>query len=216
MSRLTKCINPNDSGASTLHRSLRFIRRRFDLTLGITIFDRREHPSHGINLLDTSLRFSLNRIRERLDHVASTERIRGTDDTRLLSDDLLSSKRQLGALLCRKTQRLIESISMKRLRPAQNRGHRLKSRAHHVVQRLLRGQRTSRRLGMKTKHHRAFIFSSETLLHDRRPQTPSGSKLSDLFQEIVVRVKEERDSRSELIDRQAPFHRRVNIRDSIG
>jgi hypothetical protein len=41
---------------------------------------------------------------------------------------------------------------------------------------------------------RARVCRAEPARHSPRPQAPCGSKLRDLFQEIVVRVEEERDS----------------------
>ena len=51
---------------------------------------------------------------------------------------------------------------------------------------------------------------------DARPEPPRGAKLGDLFQQIVMRVEEERDARRKLIDLQAGFESSLDISNGIG
>src|SRR5262245_4226028 len=69
---------------------------------------------------------------------------------------------------------------------------------------------------MGAKHPRARVGGLETLFHNLRPQTASGTKFRYLFKEIVVDIKEERETRGEFVDIKPCFHRRLNIGNAIG
>ena len=56
-------------------------------------------------------------------------------------------------------------------------------------------QRGSGRLSVETQHPRAWILCAKLVAHDVRPHAPRCTKFRDFFQEIVVRVKEERKTR---------------------
>src|SRR6185436_18736089 len=71
------------------------------------------------------------------------------------------------------------------------------------------------RLCVKSQHQRAWIACVETIVHDVRPQTSCSTKLRDLLEQIVMRVEEKRNARSELIYFQTSRQRRLDIRNSI-
>ena len=104
---------------------------------------------------------------------------------------------------------------MQRLRAAQHGGHRLNRGADDVVLRLLRGQRGSGGLGVEAQHPRARILRLEVLAHDARPHAARGAELRDFFQKIAVRIEEERQPRSELVDVEAGLDRRFDIGHAV-
>ena len=52
---------------------------------------------------------------------------------------------------------------------------------------------------------------AESIAHDSRPQTPRGTELRDLFEEIVVRVEEERDTLPDYFDVEPAFDGGVHV-----
>src|SRR5260370_39752142 len=68
---------------------------------------------------------------------------------------------------------------------------------------------------MKAKHLRSRIARIEALAHDSSPQSSSRTELCHLFQELIVRVEEERDARRELINVESAVHRGLYISDCV-
>ena len=135
-----------------------------------------------------------------LEEVRTAERIDDIDDTGLVRDDLLRPQRQRGRGLGRQRQRFVERVGVERLRAAKHRCHRLERRPHHVVVRLLRGQRHASRLCMEAQLPRARRSRLEPIAHHPRPDPARGAKLGDLLEEVAVRVEEEGDPRREHVD----------------
>ena len=106
---------------------------------------------------------------------------------------------QPGGPLGRQTQRLIEAIGVQTLCSAEYGGQTLEGHAHDVVLGLLGGQRRTAGLGMKAQHGRARVSRAEAISHDRRPQATGCAILGHLLEEVVVRVKEETESRRERV-----------------
>ena len=104
---------------------------------------------------------------------------------------------------------------MQRLRAAENRGHSLNRSTNDIVLRLLRGERGAGGLGMEAQHPGTRTLSPEVLAHNSGPHTPGSSKLGDLFQEIVMRVEEERNPGGELVDVKTRVNRRLYLGDAI-
>ena len=92
----------------------------------------------------------------------------------------------------RQRQRLVAPVGVQRLRSAEHRRERLHRDADDVVVGLLRGERAAGRLGVEAQLQRARIGGAEALAHEPRPQPAGGAELGDLFEEVVVRVEEER------------------------
>ena len=55
----------------------------------------------------------------------------------------------------------------------------------------------------------------EPLTHDTRPESTSRAKFCDLFEQVVVRVKEERQTRSEVINLETGAQCRFDVSDSV-
>ena len=99
--------------------------------------------------------------------------------------------------LGRQRQRFVAAVAVQRLRAAEHRGQRLQRDAHDVVVGLLRGQRAAGGLRVKAQLLRARVGRAEPVAHDARPQPPRRAELRDLFEEVVVRVEEERQPLAE-------------------
>ncbi len=91
-----------------------------------------------------------------------------------------------------------------------------KRHAHHVVLRLLGGQCGTGRLGVEAQRPGFGVFGLETLAHDPGPQAPRGAELGDFFQQVVVRVEEERQLRGEVVHIQTGFQRGFHVGDAVG
>ena len=81
---------------------------------------------------------------------------------------------------------------------------------------LLRGERAATGLRMEAHELARLLLGTEALVHQSVPDTPSGTKLGDLLEEVVVRVPEEAQARCEGIDRHARGDRRVHVGDAVG
>ena len=120
-----------------------------------------------------------------------------------MRDDLLRAQSQQRGTFGRQRQRFVQRVRVQRLAAAQHRGQALQRHAHHVVFRLLRRERRSRRLRVKAQHHRTRIARLEAVAHGARPQPPRRAEFRDLHQEFVVRVEEKRKLRREFVHLQA-------------
>ena len=132
-----------------------------------------------------------------------------------MRDDLLGSKRDACGMFGRQRERFVQRVGVQRLRPAQHGRQRLKRHAHDIVVRLLRRQRAAGRLRMEAKDRRARIPAVEALGHHLVPDFPGGAVLGDLFEEIVVRVEEEREPRRKLVDVQARAPGPLDVLDAV-
>ena len=108
-----------------------------------------------------------------------------------MGDDLLRAKRESRGILGRQRECFVFRIGMQRLRASEYSRERLYRDAHDIHVRLLGGQRGTGRLNVKTHHQGARISGAEAIAHDRGIEAARGSILGDLFQELVVCVKEE-------------------------
>src|SRR6185369_9966583 len=104
---------------------------------------------------------------------------------------------------------------MQALGSAENGGECLNGRANDIYFGLLRGERRAGGLRVKTKHQRARIFGMKTVFHYSCPQAASRTKLGDLFQQVVMRIEEERKPRCKFIDVEANADRRFDVTNTV-
>ena len=105
---------------------------------------------------------------------------------------------------------------MQRLRAAEHGGQRLNGHARDVVERLLRGGRDARGLGMGAQPHRLRLLRAVALLHEARPHATRGAQLGDLLEKVIVDVEEERQARREAVDVQPARQRRLDVSQTVG
>ena len=181
-----------------------------NFALWVAAFDGGDHAAHGVDSLDVIPSAALDFVGQGLDKIRATERIDGIRDTGFVGDDLLRAESDRGRELGGERPSLIQRIRVKGLRAAEDGGQRLNSGAHDVVEGLLRRQRASRRLRMKTQRPGARILRFVALDHSFVPDAARRTVLGNLFEEIIVRVEEERKLRHKLVDIEAaphpPFH----------
>jgi hypothetical protein len=119
-----------------------------------------------------------------------------------VGDHLLRPKREPCRVLGRQRQRFVERVGMQRIRAAEDRSQRLKRRPDDVVVRLLRGERHTGGLVWKRSfHERSFFAPKRSRI--TLPTSARRAVLRDFFEEVAVRVEEERDLRHERVDVEA-------------
>ena len=132
-----------------------------------------------------------------------------------MRDDLLRAQRERGGEFGGQRPGFVQRIGVQRLRAAQHRGERLHRGAHHVVVRLLRGERAAGRLRVEAQRPGTRIFRAEAFHHRFVPDAARGAILGDLFEEIVVRVEEERKPRREVVHVHAATHAPLDVFDAV-
>src|SRR5262245_59074736 len=68
---------------------------------------------------------------------------------------------------------------------------------------------------MKTKLHGTLVDRAKTIAHHPRPNAARGPVLGDFFKEIIVRIKEERDTGHESFNVEARPNSPIDILDAI-
>ena len=152
---------------------------------------------------------------ESFDDVRAADRIDRVGDAGFRRDDLLRPQRGPRRVLGRQPQRFVAAVAVQRLRAAEDGRHRLQRDAHDVVVRLLRGQRAAGGLRVEAQLLRPGIGRAEAIAHDARPQPPRRAELRDLFEEVVVRVEEERQPLAELVHVESGVDRRLHVGDRV-
>ncbi len=79
------------------------------------------------------------------------------------------------------------------LRSAEDGGQSLERDTHHVVLWLLRGERGASGLRVEAQLPTGGLLRLEAFAHDLRPHPARGAELGDLFEQVIVRVEEERE-----------------------
>ena len=193
-------VHANDGAPPIIDRALGLIGAFLHLALHPPFFDCPEHAAHLIDTGDDLSGPRLDFVGQGLDGVRAGARVHRFGHVGLLSEYFLGSQRDAHRFFGGQGKGLVHRIRMERLRPAQDRRHRLDRHAHDVVPGLLRGERASRRLGMETKHARLVRLRAETLAHDPRPESPRRAKFGDFLEKMIVHVEEKRNLASDLID----------------
>ena len=104
---------------------------------------------------------------------------------------------------------------MEGLRAAHDSSCCLESNTDDVVVRLLSGKHGACRLRMNTQHHGFRLLGMEAFFHDLSPYAAGSTELRNLFENVVMRIPEEGETASEIIDIEAGLDCRLNIGDTI-
>jgi len=148
----------------------------------------------------------LHRRRQRLNEIASGQRINGVRHTRLVGDDLLCPQGDFDCLFRRKGERLVHGVGVERLRSTQDARQGFEGGSDDVVLGLLGGQGAAGRLGVEPEHPGTGALCLVLVAHAFCPDAPRRPELRDLLEEVNVRIEEERDPRDELVDVQAALN----------
>ncbi len=203
-----EAVHPHDHPLAPLDLGRVAVRGLLDLALDEALLDGGHGPSEVFDPVDQLEGAALQLVREGLDEVGPSERIRGVGRARLVLKDLLRAEGDPRGPLAGQRQRLVERVRVDRLCPAVGRRQRLDRDPHDVVLGLLRRQRRAARLCVEAEGQRTWVRDAEPLTQERRPQPPGGTELRDLLEEVVVRVEEEREPLAELVRREAPLRAR--------
>ena len=100
---------------------------------------------------------------------------------------------------------------MERLRSAEYRGEGLDGHTRDVVHGLLRRKGNACRLGVEAHQTGTGILGAESVFHGAIPDFARRPILGDLFEEVVVGIKEKAEPRTEFVRIQATPLRPLNI-----
>ena len=172
--------------------------------------------AHRPDLREDLLGLGLQPVGERLDVPGAAERVGDVDHAGLLHDHLLGAQRDLGRLLARQREHLVERVRVQRVGAAEHGRQRLDRGAHDVVVRLLRGQRDPGGLGVEAQPLRPLGRGAVDVAHPACPDPARGPELGDLLEEVDVRVEEERQAGREHVDVQAAGQAELDVAEAVG
>ena len=154
-------------------------------------------------------------LRQRLHQVGAAPGIDRVGDAGFLLDDQLRVARDAGRELRRQRDGLVERVGVQRLRAAEDRRHGLDRGAHHVVVRILLGERPARGLAVRAQHLRLRALRVEAV-DDPRPQQARGAQLGHFHVEVHADAEEERQPRREFVDLQTRGDRGAHVFLAVG
>ena len=108
-----------------------------------------------------------------------------------------------------------ERVGVQRLGAAQHRGHRLDGCAHHVVVRVLLGQRHAAGLAVRAQHLGPLALRAQ-LRHGAMPQHARGAQLGDFHEEVHADGEEEGQPPREIVEVKARCDAVTCIFDAVG
>ena len=116
-----------------------------------------DHAAHLVDAADVLVGGGFHVDGQLFHEVAAAQRIGDVGDAALVGDHLLGAQRDGDGVLARQRVGLVERIGVQRLRAAQHRGQRLQRGAHHVVVRLLPGERAAGGLRVEAQLQAALV-----------------------------------------------------------
>src|SRR5262245_18526702 len=87
--------------------------------------------------------------------------------------------------------------------------------AGNVIHWLLCSERDPSGLSVEAHQPGTWILRAEAVLHQPVPDLARGAELGDLLEEIVMRVKEEAESRTKLVDVQPATLGPIHVFDAV-
>ena len=189
---LDEAVDTHDRSLARFDLGLQHVGSFGDLALGKVALDRLHHPALAIDRVEIGARSLLQLVGQRLDEVRASERIDSVRHAGLEGDDLLGAKRQPGGLLGGKRQSLVVGVGVQRLGAAKHPRERLDGGTNDVQERLLGGQRDTRRLGVEAHQHRPRIARPKRVAQLVGPDPAGSAVLRDFFEEVDVGIEEER------------------------
>ena len=203
-------VDPNNHLFPAINHRLTPRRTFFNFKLGQAAGHGFGHAAHLLNLFDqrpglinkiSSEFFHIVRARQRINHIGHPS-------------FFLQNELCIAGNACRgfrwQGNGLIKTIGMQRLRAAQNRGHRFKSRAHDVVIGILLLQTHTGGLAMGPQHAGFGIFRVK-FRHNPVPQNPCSPQFRRFHKEIHTNGKEKRQTPGKGIHIHPPRNRRAHI-----
>ena len=184
-------VNPHNNLITAINIGLPLRRCLFYSELWHAAGNGLGHTAHLINFLDkrpslirkiSSQFFHVIRTRQGIDHIG---------DARFFLQNQLGVSSDTRRKFRRQRNRFIKRIGMQRLRPPQNRAHRLISGAYHVVIGVLFLQADPRGLTVRAQHFRAWVFRTK-LAHNAMPEQARRPQFSRFHKKVHANGKEER------------------------
>ena len=208
-------IHADDDLFFLLDRALVGVAGLGDLLLREAVLDGLHHAAHRVQLAEILEGAVFHVPGQPLDEVGAAQRIDRVGNAGFIREDLLRAQRDARRVLGGKREGFVKAIRVQRLRAAEDRRKRLDGDARDVVLRLLRGERNAGGLGVKAHPGGARILRAEALGHRAIPDAARRTIFSDLFEEVVMRVEEEREAWCEVIDGESAAERPLDVLDPI-
>ena len=121
-------VDPDDPPLAGVELALEAVGGVGDLALRVALGDRLDHAAAAVDLVEVAPDLALDLVRQRLDEPRPAERVDRVRDARLLGDDLLLAEGEERRLRGRHRECLVVGVGVERLRPAEDRGERLRAR----------------------------------------------------------------------------------------
>ena len=153
-------------------------------------------------------------VRERLDVVRAAPRVDDLAHARLVLDVELRVARNTRREVRRQCDCLVECVRVEGLRVTECRAHRLHRRAGDVVKRILRRQRPTRGLAVRTERHRLVVLRAERL-DDLRPEDTRRTHLCDLHEVVLADCPEERETLCKVVDGEPRLDARTDVLKAV-
>ena len=211
----TEFVHADDHLIAAVNRRLIARGCLFDAQFRHARGNRLGHAAHLVDLFDDLPRLFGQIIGQLLDIVRARQRIDDLGHLGLVLQDQLGVARDTGREFGRQRNRLVKRVGMERLRPAQNRRHRLVCRADHVVIGVLFLQADARGLTVGAQHQGFRVLGVE-LAHDAVPQEARRAQLGDLHEEVGANRKEERQTTRKGIHVQTGFQGGLYVFLTVG
>ena len=157
-----------------------------------------------------------HRASEGLDKVAAAERVDGVGDSGFVREHLLRAQGERDGVFRRQGQRLVHAVGVQRLAAAEHRGQGLVRDADQVHLRLFVLERAAGGLGVAAELPRRLVGRTVAVAHRVGPEHAGGAVLGHLFEQVIVRVEEERQARGEVVDGHAAGQALFDVVKAVG
>lgn len=184
-------VDSDDDAIVLLDLALEYEGAFVDFVRLVSVFESCDCASASVYFVDVVEGDLLESVGEGFDIVRSCEGIDRVRDAGFVCEYLLGAKGYLRGFFGWEPERFIARVDMERLGASEYGGERLDGGADDVVFGLLRGESDPCGLGVESQAAGTRVPGVEAVAHDRRPHAARGTKLGDLFEEVVLGGEEE-------------------------
>src|SRR4051812_23066686 len=205
-------VHADDRHLALLHRALVLVRALRDAVLDVPLAKALDHPAARLDLGEDAIDRPLHLVGERLDEVASSQRIGGLRYLGLVGDDLLDPQRGARGKLGGNRERFVIRGGEDALHAGAGDGERLERRAGDVVERLGPGQRMTAADEGGAQPPALRLLRAVAVAEELRPDAPRRPVLRHLFEEVRVRIEKEGEPGREAVGREPAADQLLDVR----
>mmetsp|Transcript_36701 Transcript_36701/g.57349 ORF Transcript_36701/g.57349 Transcript_36701/m.57349 type:complete len:317 (-) Transcript_36701:572-1522(-) len=158
------------------------------------------HATQGFHLLHDCQSCIVDLVGKGFHHVTSRPRVDHLGDPSLVLKDQLCVASNASGEVCWQRNRLIKGIRVQGLGASHHSSHRLNRCSDHIIVRVLRLERVARGLAVSAEQQGLVVLWVKVLLHEVGPEPPGCTQLCNLHVKIHANSKEERETRSKLVN----------------